>query len=255
MTNALANFHATSAVASVEDLNAKLLRGRQNLPKAPGGGDTLLRIDQNDGLFVFGPDNVIVEEGSLWAVDSFEFRTGFVCWADPKLNGRKNEKLGEKMGPADDPIDMPNLPDAWAEKGGKWVEQVAFDLFCVSGEDEGQKVTFSNSSGGAIKAYGDLYVAVLDRPDLDHCFPIVELVVGSYMNKTYNKRIYEPNFEVRDWCDKEQNLLSAQKGGKKSTEKVAAKLDTSKTTDVEEDAAPEVAEEEQTRRRRVRRND
>lgn len=245
MSTAIANFHG-GAVATPEDLNAKLARGRQNLPSPVGGGDTLLRVDQNDGLFVYGPDNVEVEEGSLWAVNPFSFKTGWVCWADRKLNGNKNEKFGEKMADADKPIPEPDLPDVWAEKGGKWVTQVGFELVCVSGDDEGQKVLFQNSSNGAIKAYEKLYDAVLDRPDLDYCFPIVELEVSSYMNKGYNKRIYEPGFKVVDWADMEQNLLSAT--GKKAKKIAAAEPE--ETSEVTE-ATPE-ADEEQPRRRRRR---
>ena len=181
MSNALATFHG-GAVATPEDLDAKLARGRQNLPNASIGGDPILRIDQNDGLFVYGQENINVEDGSLWAVNPFGFKVGWVCWADPRKNGRKNEKLGEKMAPADTPIDEPNLPDAWAEKGGRWVEQVAVELVCVEGEDEGTKVLFQNSSNGALKAYNAVYEAVQGRPSREHCFPIVELVVSSYLN-------------------------------------------------------------------------
>jgi hypothetical protein len=248
MSNALSTFHGV-AVANVEDLNNRLVRGRQNIPSPVGGGDTLLRVDQNDGLFVFGPDNVEVEENSKWAVNPWSFKTGWVCWADRKMNGNKNEKLGEKMVDAANAIPEPDLPDAWADKGGKWVAQISFELFCIDGEDTGQKVLYQNSSNGAIKAYEKMYDAVLDRPNLDCYFPIVVPEVSSYMNKGYNKRIYEPVFEIVDWADVEQKLLSAT--GKKA-KKVEAKEETSEAAeDDQADAAPE-ADEEQPRRRRHR---
>lgn len=255
MSNALAEFHAGGGLTPA-DLNAKLARGRQNIP-TPLGGDTLLRVDQNDGIFVYGADNVEVEEGSLWAVNPFSFKTGWVCWADRKMNGNKNEKLGEKMGPAENPIDEPALPDEWAAKGGSWVQQVGFDLVCISGEDEGTKVLFQNSSNGAIKAYEATYDAVMDRPSFDHCFPICDLKISSYMNKGYNKRIYEPVFEIVDWADAEQNRLSSGKPTKAKAIEQKAEPEAEEAPEAagdETDAAPEAETQEAQPRRRRRRS-
>lgn len=241
--NALTAFHTGGGVPTVEEMNAALAQGRMQKPQAGAGGKTLLRLDPNEGVWVYGPDNVEVEEESRWAIHPGSFSSGWVCWADPKLNGRKNEKLGEVMGPMTNPPACPTTDHS--ERGGEWKEQIGFLLVCIGGEDEGEEVLYQNSSLGALKAYEAIYEETVGRPSPDHFFPIVELEVGSYKNKTYNKTIYEPQFTVVDWADAEQNMLG---------DGVAEKIEAPEADDVEVEAAPEAdAGEEKPKRQRRRR--
>lgn len=231
--NELALFQKT-AVGSLDALDQKMKAGQSSLPQV-SGGVAILRIGAQDGKWVFGQENIPVEEGSKWAVNPFSFQTGWVCWADPKVN-RKNEKLGEVMGPPDAAPACPALTPEQQAKGGEWQEQIGFRLVCISGEDEGEEVLYQNSSYGAMKAYREVYDAVMNRPSKPHCFPIVVITSDSYQNKTYNRTVYNPVFEVVDWADLENNLLS---GGKP-----AAVAGPEETSDADSQAAdPEPAPE------------
>lgn len=203
--NAITAFHG-SKVPSTEELNTHLLAGRESKAPVPGGSTPFLRLDP-DGNWIYGAENVEVEEGSLWTINPMTLTVGWVCWADAKLNGGKRGKLGEVMGPCSQPPAMPMADHS--DKGGEWKNQYGFDLKCISGEDEGQEVAFRTSSMGGSKAYNAVYDELMARPDPDFFFPIVELKHTSYKNSNYGGRVVvEPEFKIRDWCDKDRLLLS-----------------------------------------------
>jgi hypothetical protein len=66
-----------------------------------GGGKPLLRL-LRDGIWVFGQENIEVQEGSHWAVNPMMLVHGWVCWIDGGPNA-KNELAGEVMGPMWEP--------------------------------------------------------------------------------------------------------------------------------------------------------
>ena len=242
MSNALSMFHG-SAVATVSDLDAILARGSQNRPQVASGGKPFLRLHPDGEGWIYGADSTQVEDGSRWAVNPYSFQTGWVCWADPKKNGNRREKLGEVMGSIANP---PSIPETdHSAKGGSWSEQFGFILVCVHGEDAGTEVVFQATSYGGKAAYDAVFQATANRPSPEYCFPIVELLVSSYMNKTYGKKVYAPVFEIVDWANTEQAYLSGNKPEITSqvTSEAADKVDASA-------AAPE-AEAPLVRRRRA----
>jgi len=219
--NTLVAFH--SSITSATDLNSHLAAGRVSKPPTPTGTSPFLRID-SDGNWIYSAENVEVEKGSRWAVDPMSLSVGFVCWADPKLNGGKRGKLGEVMGPCSAPPQMPETDHS--EQGGEWKNQYGFNLHCVSGEDEGQEVAYRTSSLGGAKAYSKLYDDIMGRPSQDFYFPIVELKHTSYKNPTYNRVVMEPEFDVVDWADNERILLSdtdEKKKGDNGSARISAK--------------------------------
>jgi hypothetical protein len=237
--NSLSIFHTTAS--SIEDLDASLAKGQDNRPRVSSAGKRFLRLDQEGNGFMYGADNVEVEENSLWAINPFSFRSGHVCWADPKKNSGKREKLGEIMAPIANAIACPDTDHS--AKGGEWKEQFGFDLIGTSGEDEGEEVAFNTDSHGGKYAFDSVFEAVATRPDATFCFPIVALKFSSYKNKTWNKTIYTPEFKVIDWADTDKNLLSVGEPPKK-VEK------TSGTDDENVSSAPEVDADEAPKRRR-----
>lgn len=208
MANDLAAFHGT-AMGSVDDLNAKFIAGQTSRPNINSSSKPFLKLASEGDGWLYGSENIEVETDSRWAINPGSLRVGQVNWADPKKNGGKSEKLGEVMAPCDNPPDCPGIDHS--DKGGKWTPQFGFDLICISGEDEGTEVAYNTNSHGGAKAYDRIYDAIAAQLSGDngaYCIPIVSLGVSSYRNKTYNRTIYEPVFEVVDWADMNQKMLS-----------------------------------------------
>ena len=217
---ALAAFHGNS-VASVSDLDAIMAKGAQNRPQVAAGNKPFLRLSPEGAGWLYGADNVQVEEASTWAVNPFSFQSGWVCWADPKKNGNRREKLGEVMSSIASPPPCPTIDHA--ARGGEWKEQFGFALVCVAGEDAGTEVVYQTDSYGGKQAFDAVYGEVSNRPSPEHCFPIVELLFDSYTNKAYGKKVYAPIFEVKDWANMQQELLSAGRVTKLETSEAGVK--------------------------------
>lgn len=204
-TNAIALLHK-GVVANMASLDAALAKGAANRPNVAAGGKPFLRLSSEGDGWLYGADNVEVEEGSKWAVNPFTLRSGWVCWADPKKNGNKREKLGDVMGSITSPPACPSVDHS--AKGGSWQEQFGFDLICISGEDTGTEVAYNVNSYGGKKAFDVIYEALATRPSPEHCFPIVLLEQDSYKNKAYGKTVWTPELNIVDWADSGQNMLT-----------------------------------------------
>jgi hypothetical protein len=158
---------------------------------AAPSGVMFLRMDKT-GHWVYGQDNVEVEDGSLWAVNPYSFVHGFVAWGEGAM-------LGSKMVPISEPL--PDLGPAPAGAKQGWQKQIGFDLACISGEDEGTNVRVAGTSMGSIKASGALGLLIADRVDSDPTtpVPVVSLSSDSYISKKGFGRIYNPIFSVQSW--------------------------------------------------------
>jgi hypothetical protein len=194
MTNAVAN-RSAGAVAAL----ANLKRGIQNTRQAIPASSTkpILRMG-TDGIWVYGQDNIEVEDGSEWAVNPLSIRHGFVCWTNKKKGEGKNELLGEVYASmSSDPIDPSTLPD----KGWPWKAATSVELKCVTeGEDEDEEVIYKPSSVGGANAMQELLDAIEKQLDSgsDAICPVIKLNCDHYNNKQYGKT-YVPIFEVVDW--------------------------------------------------------
>jgi hypothetical protein len=204
MINGITTFHGTGGV-SPEALDKALKENLHLKPKVQSGGQ-YLRLGRNDGSWSFGAEDIDVEKGSRWAVDAYSLRSGWVSWANPKLNNNTPEKLGEVMGSFSNPPECPDIDHS--DKGGSWQEQTGFDLTCITGEDKDEAVSYGSSSLGGIAAYSDLYDQIADRPRSTFCHPVVELGERHYENKAYGGVTYVPIFDIVDWADDDRNLLS-----------------------------------------------
>lgn len=169
------------------------------------GGKPFLRLI-TDGTWVYGQEDTDVQEGSYWVVNPMSILHGWSCWTNyPK--GRKNELLGEVMGPVYD--DRPHRP----EDKGEWPfkEQKGFDLRCLTGDDEGTEVVYKTSSVGGMRAVdgvlSDIQRQIAENPAF--LCPIYELQVDSYKHTNYGKT-YIPIFTLIGWCDMEGNRAPAE---------------------------------------------
>ena len=93
---------------------------------------------------MFGQKGMIVEEGSLWAVNPTSFKCGYIC-----LRNAAKKVLGERLLSIHSercPI-LTQLHDM----GCKWQEQWAVNLKCLYGADAGVEVVYKPTTVAAFK--------------------------------------------------------------------------------------------------------
>jgi hypothetical protein len=187
-----------------------------------------------DGEWVYGADNVQVEEESVWAIHPGSFCHGYCAWDDGQL-------VGEVMVPVSQPRPGHNeLPPVTVQ----WQEQMSFIAACTSGEDVGTTVLYKNSSLGGRNAITELAQKIIAQADKDSSklVPLVLLEVGSYKHKKYGK-VWTPSFTV-------QGFAGLGDSGESEAEQPAAEKP--KRSRAEAKPAPEAeAEPVRTRRRRT----
>ena len=164
-----------------------------------GGGKPFLRLTRA-GDYIYGPQNIDVQDGSHWAVNLAALEHGWVCWGDGEL-------LGQIM--VDVRLPQPARP--LPLEGYAFEAQFGMGLACISGEDKGLEVIYKNNSLGYKKAFDQLLADVRARYLLDQAFywPVLELLTSSYPHKKYGQ-IFEPVFKIVGWADAQGNLQSAK---------------------------------------------
>jgi|KBSMisStandDraft_5_1062788.scaffolds.fasta_scaffold189028_1 hypothetical protein len=170
-----------------------------------GGGKPLLRL-LRDGIWVFGQENIEVQEGSHWAVNPMMLVHGWVCWIDGGPNA-KNELAGEVMGP----MWEPRVPRPAAIEATPFKEQYGCDLKCLTGDDVGAEVTFKTPSDGGIRAMVKLRDEIqrhLINGGAAYPCPVVELLEESYQHSKWGK-IYKPILSIVGWCDMNGQMAGA----------------------------------------------
>lgn len=160
------------------------------------GGKPIVRLMRN-GIWVYGQENIDVEEGSEWCINPLSIKHGYVCWSDYP-GTTKNERLGEVMAPISER--KPAMPEP--VQGFPFKEQRVFEMMCVSGEDEGIEVIYMGSSVGALRAVDNFFSALVKqlKTDPTHPVAVVQLTSTSYNHPKYNE-IFNPIFEIVDWAD------------------------------------------------------
>lgn len=182
---------------------AELMKGLQNMggniASGIGGGLPILRLIKS-GEFVFGPENLAVEEGSEWAVNLHTLQHGYACWVDSEL-------LGEQLVPFNLPApDRNALPDY----GGEWKQEASVELKCLNGEDEGVTVLYKSTALGFRSAIKKLIVEIMQQVQTDpaHPYPVIDLGVDSYQHKKHGLT-FTPVLSVLRWIDAQGNSVGA----------------------------------------------
>ncbi len=175
-------------------------------------GGLFLRLGR-DGIWIYGPDNVEVQEGSQWAINPYSMAMGFCAWGKEKTP-QQGKLLGEKMALITDaPITHAMLHNI---DGVEWQPQVQFDAICLTGEDVGTGVRYKAPSVGGRRAFAGMMEEVSRHADGDGLIvPVVVLMSDSYMNKTYGKT-YVPVFEVAEWKAPDDTTLGTQADGEEA---------------------------------------
>lgn len=186
---------AGGALAGLSSLKSGLANVRQNM-HIPGG-EPILRMGR-DGIWIYGQENIEVEEGSRWAVNPLSIQHGYTCWkVIPEGSKEKPELLGEELVSFQEPKPLKTaLPDY----GHPWLDCVSVSLMCVSGEDKGEQVLYKVTSTGGRRALDDLLKALSAQLDADPAkpVPVVELLSDHYPHKTYGKT-YFPILRIDRW--------------------------------------------------------
>ncbi len=190
----------TAQQEQLDKLQTAVGSTRQSAPRV--GTDPYLKMGK-DGIWTFGQKNLEVQEGALWAISPFSYRSGYTCWTDyPDELKKKNVNLGKvtvQLGA--DPVDVNTLPvhtDVDTGQVWDWTSVVEAEFVCINGEDKGTRVLFQTSSIGGLRAMSEY----LDK--LDQMIPegkpvaIVELGSDSYAHKQWGKT-YVPVLDVKEW--------------------------------------------------------
>lgn len=250
-----------TGLMSRDDLAKALNNTAQSLPSV-GGDKQFLKMDKNNGEWVYGQDETVVEPDSLWAINPASFKHGWVAW-DTNAGGAPVQEL---MVPINRPLpavdSLPKLGMATPDRKGntyqlEYQQQRSVDLVCISGEDEGVSVEYKQSSIGAMKLFGKLTNALLDQLNRapDAIVAVGNLTFEAYTHKKYGK-IHNPDFKIVEW--RTMDDTSAPGGAEPAAPAAAPKVDTAaeEAALAAEYAATKAAESAQgdaTPRRRLRR--
>jgi hypothetical protein len=200
-----------------------------------GDGDFQFMKMTKAGEFLFGADEIVVQDGSLWAIDPRSITKGFIHWGDDA------DLLGEEMAQVfgGQPVMKAALPDA----GVGWTEQVGFALACTNGEDKGTQCLYKSNSKGGLKAIKSYLSALQGQLATDpaNAVALVSLSSDFYKHKTYG-RIYNPIITIDSWVP-----LDATQAPEKAAKVEPAKVEPEKAAKVE----PEQAEPKKRTRRRA----
>ena len=151
-----------------------------------------LKMDKG-GVWMYGSEEIEVEDGSLWAINPATMSTGFAAWDDDG-----GGKMGEEMASilSDDIVLRNQLPDV----GAPWKPQTGMQLKCMDGEDKDVEVLYATTSKGGTKAFKVIVSAITARIQSGKAgvVPVVQLCSDSYKHKKYGK-IYTPELKVVDW--------------------------------------------------------
>jgi len=196
------------------------------------------------GEWIYGSENIAVEEGSVGPVNPLGFMHGYVAWGT-KPHGTSGQNVGEMMVPATHPMPEEAL---LPQVKGEWAKCVGIQLYCTTGEDEGLQAMFKTNSYGGRKAYAALLQTVVARittgaPD---CMPLVQLKSDSYEHKEYGK-IFTPVIEIVGWASHSEERTPTAKA---AVERPRPYEDAPRK--VEEPPVTQPAPEEAPRRRRRR---
>lgn len=198
-TNLAPRFGAGTGLMSREDLAKSLNNAALTMPRV-GGDKQFLKMDKGNGDWLYGQDETVVEDESLWAVNPMSLLHGYISWD-------KNQQVeGELMVPISRDVPSPDSLKVQGSSDGRptgqngWQFQMSVDMVCINGDDAGTVVQYKQSSVGAMKAFRALVDAIGGQIEggKDEIVPIVEMKSDSYKHKKYGK-IFNPVFEITEW--------------------------------------------------------
>ena len=161
---------------------------------------------EDGGVWLFGRQHTVVEDGSHWVVNPWTFMHGFVRFD----NNKKAPDECLTSASANQPLpaieELPNKP------GLEWQEQRTVQMKCISGTDAGREMVFKTSTVGGIDTWKDLLAAVRDWISSGqhggNVLPIVLLEKDSYQHGVHG-RVWFPVLRIIDWMPLEGPVPAA----------------------------------------------
>jgi hypothetical protein len=234
-------FDGTTAVAEDLDEFDRALR-QQEANLSSGGGDEghILRMNGRSGVWSYGQDKTEIEEDAIFAVNVGSARWGWRIWDDSKPRDIVVSPTADHPAKPEIPQHLTGVTDRfnnlidWKAIGG-------FNLYCLTGEDEGEVFNWVQDSGGAFTAYKGLMAAYMKRPSREHRTPLVRLTSVADGDISY------PKIEILGWGDAQRDIVT-----KNADLKRLLGAETSEAADVVEDDASEADAKDAPKRRRRR---
>jgi hypothetical protein len=197
--NDLVKFGTGGVPTTTEDL----VKGLQNVGQTlqgTSGGLAFMRLLKS-GVFAYGPENIEPEPGAVWGINPYSLAHGFACWGDGEL-------LDERMVPFNQ---QPPLRGELPDYGHEWTQQVAMQMACLDGEDEGINVLYKGTSTGLRNAVKKLIDEIIAQAQSDaaHIVPVIELECDSYQHKKYGE-IFFPVLEVKRWISIDDGVAAPE---------------------------------------------
>jgi hypothetical protein len=190
MSNIVSFKASLPSTANLKSFAASL---RTSVQSAVQSTETILKMDKT-GAWVYGKDQIEIQEGSKWAINPFSFVHGFIAWGD-------GEVLGERMAAMQDPLPEVGQVPAGARS---WDLQLGISLKCISGDDKDMECVFRTTSHGGKNALKELGTKIAAQADSfaddpnPAVVPIVTLDSDSYRHKQYGT-IYTPKIDIKEW--------------------------------------------------------
>lgn len=203
MSEAVAKFTASA----VTNFQGALEEFDKNRP-VQTGGTPFLKLRKADGLWVYGQEQIEVEEGSTWMMGAQTFMKGWVDWFGGKPAGERMAYIGQ---PA---VLVSELGISKGKKG--WEEQVGCHLICMSGEDTGTEIIWKTNNHGGVQAWNQMFETIKARASAKKPYnPIVLLEESNYVHSEYGL-IYKPVFNIQDWVTNEGGQDETEEKPKRS---------------------------------------
>ncbi len=253
MTNEVATTTSKGVLPAMATFAAGLNNVATTL-KAGATGTPFLKM--SGGEWLFGQEDLEVEEGSIWAVNPLSLQHGWASWRGEKRAKKDGAKLlGEEMVSISEPkaarnslpshTEEPEDDDDDAAERHDWGEQMSVQLTCISGSDKGQNVLYKSSSRGFMNLMAE-YVqelsARVSQGDSD-VVAVVKLETDSYKHKTYGKT-YVPKWNYVEWRGQEDASPVKTDAAEPASEEARADAAEAAEADASSDDQPK------TRRRR-----
>lgn len=250
-----------TGLMSRDDL-ARSLNNVSAVAPRVGGEFQFLKMEKGTGEWVYGQEETVVEDGSLWAVNPNSLEYGYIAW--PPEDSKSREPEGEVTVPISRPLpDMGTLrtKNPGGETTGRgWQYQQSVVLVCINGEDEGTTCQYKQSSVGSQKLFKSLVDSIMAQVSKgsDAIVPIVKLSSSSYKHDKYGK-IVNPVWDIVEWRTMDDTSPVGETAEAKAEAPKAAAKPVTPEAEAEEEAlaaeyaAEQEAQQERAPRRRVRR--
>lgn len=172
------------------------------------GSDGLQYLKFIRGNWLFGRDDIKVEEKDYLLADPFSVRSGFTCWTNRQ--NQKNENLGEETVGLGEPelriSDMPKKVDPVTNTEAEWKPQISIELTILGGNYDQTKLLYKTTSVGGrslMRRFLEQISIQVERAGGKKFSPIISLKSSEYRHKTYGP-MTTPEFSICGWVDENE---------------------------------------------------